>query len=202
MKPLVLGKKYDKIAQWWHDRHHDSTYGVEPFQRAISYAAKGGKAMDVGCGAGGRFVRILQSNGFQITGLDVSQEMVRLAALNHPDETFLHQDICSWETADRYDFIVAWDSIFHLPLDMQRPVVTKLCQLLADDGVVIYTFGNDAGAHESEWLGDSFYYSSIGIADNVGILLENGLTLMHLELDQYPEKHVYVIAKKQSRLAV
>lgn len=199
MDPFALGKKYDKIAQWWNDRHIDSSYGVEQVERAIGYTSEGETALDVGCGAGGRFVRILQSKGFQITGLDVSKEMIRLASHNHPQEDFIHQDICSWETSRKFDFIVAWDSIFHLPLDMQKPVVTKLCQLLADDGVLIYTFGDGSGDHTSIWHGDTFYYSSIGIRENVQILLDSGLTLMHLELDQYPETHVYVIATKPSR---
>lgn len=199
MKPSVLGEKYDKIAQWWNDRHIDSGYGVEQFKKAVGYTAGGGSALDVGCGAGGRFVRILQSNGYKVTGVDVSAEMVRLASLNHPQEVFIHQDICSWETSQKFNFIVAWDSIFHLPLDMHEPVLAKLCQLLDDDGVLIYTFGDGTGGGTSEWRGDSFYHSTIGITENIQILLDNGLSLLHLELDQYPETHVYAIAIKQLR---
>jgi len=199
MDPRVLGEKYDKIAQWWNDRHINSSYGVEQFEKAVSYASEGGTALDVGCGAGGRFVRILQSKGYKITGLDVSEEMVRLARVNHPKENFIHQDICSWETSKKFNFIVAWDSIFHLPFDMHKPVVTKLCQLLDDDGVLIYTFGDGTGGGTSEWRGDNFYHSTIGIIENVQILMDNGLSLMHLELDQYPETHVYAVAKKRLR---
>lgn len=199
MEPLVLGEKYDKIAQWWNDRHFDSSYGVEQFEKAVGFARESGAALDVGCGVGGRFVRILQSKGYKITGLDVSKEMIRLASLNHPQEDFIHQDICSWETSKTFDLIVAWDSIFHLPLNMQKPVVTKLCQFLADDGVLIYTFGDGSGGGTSEWRGDTFYYSTIGINENIQTLLDNGLSLMHMEFDQHPETHVYVIAIKQLR---
>ncbi|GAB5481471.1 MAG: hypothetical protein Pars92KO_12280 [Parasphingorhabdus sp.] len=199
MEPSVLGEKYDKIAQWWNDRHNSSSYGVEQFKRAIGFAPDGGSALDVGCGAGGRFIRILQSNGYKVTGLDVSKEMIRLASQNHPEEDFIHQDINSWETSKKFDFIVAWDSIFHLPLDMQKPVLTKLCQLLNENGVLIYTFGDGSGGGESEWCNDTFYYSTIGITENIRVLLDNGLSLMHMELDQYPETHVYVIAVKQLR---
>lgn len=107
MEPSLLGTKYDKIAQWWHDQHNESSYGVNQFQRAIKFTARGGEALDVGCGAGGRFVRILQSNEFSVTGLDVSKEMTNLARANHPEHKFLHQDICSWNTEEKFDFIVA-----------------------------------------------------------------------------------------------
>lgn len=196
MEPSELGIKYDKIAQWWHDQHVQSSYGVSQFERAVAFTSSGGKALDVGCGAGGRFVDILQDRGFSVTGLDVSQEMVKLASSNHPEHTFMHQDICSWETEEKFDFIVAWDSIFHLPFGMQRPVVSKLCRLLATSGVLIYTFGNAQGEHTDQWLNDTFYYSSIGINENIQLLINNGLSILHLELDQYPENHVYTIATR------
>lgn len=196
MEPSTLGTKYDKIAQWWNDQHFDSSYGVSQFERAVEYATRGGKALDVGCGTGGRFVNILQNRGFLVTGLDVSKEMVKLASNNHPEHKFMHQDICSWETDEEFDFIVAWDSIFHLPLVMQKPVVSKLCRFLAKGGVLIYTFGNAEGEHTDQWHNDTFYYSSIGINENMRLLMNNGLSILHLELDQYPEKHVYTIATK------
>lgn len=196
MEPSVLGTKYDKIAQWWHDQHFESSYGVDQFQRALAFTSGGGNALDVGCGAGGRFIRILERSGFSVTGLDVSKGMIQLARANHPNHTFSHQDICSWETQEKFDFIVAWDSIFHLPLTMQKSVVSKLCQLLSKNGVLIYTFGNAQGEHTDQWHLDTFYYSSIGINDNMQLLLANGLSILHLELDQYPETHVYAIAMK------
>lgn len=196
MKPAEIGRKYDKIAQWWQQQHQQSSYGVSQFERAISYSSGGEKALDVGCGAGGQFIRILQERGFSVTGLDVSQEMIKLATDNHPEHKFIHQDICSWQTQEKFDFIVAWDSIFHLPLMMQKPVVLKLCQLLQKDGILIYTFGNAQGEHTDQWHMDDFYYSSIGINENMQLLINNGLSVLHLELDQYPEKHVYTIATK------
>lgn len=199
MEPVLTGEKYDKIAQWWNDRHINSGYGVKQLEKAVGFASSGGAALDVGCGSGGRFVRLLQSSGFKITGLDVSQEMIWLASSNHPGETFIHRDIATWETTERFNFIVAWDSIFHLPLELQRPVLTKLCELLERDGVLVYTFGDGSGGGTSEWRGETFYHSTIGITENLQILQENGLSLLHLELDQFPEKHVYVIAIKHLR---
>ena len=196
MKPSEIGKKYDKIAQWWHDQNEQSSYGVSQFDRAVGYTSGGNKALDVGCGSGGRFVRILENSGFSVTGLDVSSEMIKLAGSNHPEHHFIHQDICDFETKEVFDFIVAWDSIFHLPLVMQKPVVVKLSQLLTKGGILIYTFGDAQGEHTDQWHKDTFYYSSIGINENMQLLIDNGLSILHLELDQFPEKHFYAIATK------
>ena len=195
MDPQLTGQKYDRIARWWQDRHDGSSYGVSMLRRALDYCPPGGgHALDVGCGAGGRMVRAMEVRGFQVTGIDVSAEMIRLAEAAHPDGRFIRADISSWQTGETFHLILAWDSIFHLPLAMQEPVVRHLCRMLRPGGVLLYTFGNAEGEHTDSWQGDQFYYSSLGIKANLQLLSEGGLTPMHLELDQYPEKHVCMIA--------
>ena len=197
MKPELIGEKYDRIALWWHQQHDKSEYGVKQLERSLGFLTAASQVLDVGCGAGGRFVRLMEARNLRVTGVDVSAEMIRLAKNNHPGQTFLHQDICTWELPAKYDLILAWDSIFHLPLACHQPVLNKLCAGLAQNGVLFYTFGNDDGELTDQWLNDSFYYSSIGINKNLQLLMNNGLSILHLELDQYPEKHVNVIAARR-----
>lgn len=196
MKPSVLGSNYDKIAHWWHQQHRDSHYGVDQVKRALQFCQPGGSALDVGCGAGGRIVRLLQQHQLAVTGIDVSAEMVKLAIENHPDESFFVDDIYSFESDEQYDFVVAWDSIFHLPLEQQEPVVNKLCGLLKPAGVLIYTFGDATGEHQDTWHGHTFHYSSIGITGNLALLALHGVVCKHLELDQWPENHVFLVGVK------
>lgn len=196
MDPSIIGTKYNKLALWWHNQHFNSDYGITQIKKAVDFASEGGKALDVGCGVGGRFIRILKDKGFSITGIDVSEEMIKLAKKNHPEIDFIKTDIATWETEQTFDLIVAWDSIFHLPFGLQQPVIKKLCRILAKNGILIYTFGNAYGEHTDIWHDDTFYYSSIGINENLRIMMDNGLTILHLELDQYPEKHIYTIAKR------
>jgi SAM-dependent methyltransferase len=196
MKPAILGRKYDKIANLWQEQLRDSDYGVGQVRRALQFCSGAGNALDVGCGAGGRMIRLLREHGLAVTGVDVSAEMIRLARQNHPDDDFRHADICEFECDRSFDFILAWDSIFHLPLDSQQPVVRKLCALLNEGGVIIYTFGDAVGEHDDSWHDDIFHYSSIGIEGNLTLLREQGVTCRHLELDQWPQKHVYLIGVK------
>jgi SAM-dependent methyltransferase len=195
MDPHVLGRKYDRIAAWWEEELRDSEYGLAQIRRAISYAPKG-TALDVGCGAGGRVIRELESAGYTVVGLDVSAEMLTMARRSHPEVAFHHASITEWTTDATFELIVAWDSIFHLPIADQEPVVRKLCGLLAPRGILAYTFGDAVGEHESEWRGDTFHYSSIGIEGNLRVIREAGCEVRHLELDQHPEHHVCVIARR------
>jgi len=206
MTPEQLGRKYDKIAQWWQEQHDHGEYGLKQLERALRLHGKtptaslantpAASALDVGCGAGGRFIRRLVERGFAVTGLDVSKEMINRARKTHPTQTFIHEDICRWVSDDTFDFILGWDSLFHLPLVQQEDVLKKLCNALNPGGTLLYTFGNALGDHEDQWRNDTFYYSSIGIAGNLQLLLDQGLSINHLELDQYPERHVYIIATR------
>ena len=207
MDAVTTGNKYDKIADWWH-KHTSRTYGVEQIRRAINYCSVKQTALDVGCGTGGRIIDELQKNKFNIIGLDVSNKMLEIARAQHPGIQFVNSDVMDWHSDCTFDLIIAWDSIFHLPSKLQEPAIEKLCGFLAKDGILIYTFGDGTGDHEDfsfsdgkggqygELENDLFGYGTIGINENLKVLMKNGCKVMHLELDQYPEGHVYVIAKK------
>ena len=199
VKLIGIGKQYDQIAAFWNEQHLNSDYGVAQIEKALSYTRNSGRALDVGCGAGGRFVRKLIARGFDVTGLDASAEMIKLAQLNNPKANFVQANIENWKTDQTYDFILAWDCLFHLPLKAQKPVLSKLCSWLEKDGILIHSFGDAIGEHIDMWRGQEFAYSSIGIGQNIELLADNGLTCLHLELDQFPEKHVYAISVKTVR---
>ena len=54
---------------------------------------------------------------------------------------FHFADICIWEFPKRYDFISAWDSIWHVQLQQQLDVLRKMFSGLAPGGVLIFTTG-------------------------------------------------------------
>lgn len=198
MHPDDIAARYDCIAKWWQTQHQNSLYGIAQLERAIKFTPRKQLALDIGCGSSGRFVKVLSEQGFQVEGLDISQEMIDLAQQLHPDITFYRTDICCWNPPKLYSLIVAWDSTFHLPLDRQEPVMKKLCHALEPDGVLMFSCGG--GYRQSEvsgtFQGQDFEYSTLGVNAFLKILTEHQCTCLHLEYDQYPENHVYIIAQK------
>jgi predicted TPR repeat methyltransferase len=196
-----IGGYYDAIASLWDEEQKDSSYGTEALMRAIAMCGEEAirrTALDIGCGSGGRMVRVLEAHAFQVTGIDCSAEMLKIAHERHPAGTWIPADITTWNTSERYDVILAWDSIFHVALDKQEDVLKKMCGMLKPNGILLYTLGDDIGEHLSEWHEKSFYYSSLGIEKNLELLMQYGCSLRHLELDQYPLKHCIIIAKKSA----
>lgn len=198
MKPQEIGKAYDKITHLWEREEFNRTNGIEQHKRALSFVEHKGKALDVGCGCTGRFIDLLQGEGFTPEGVDISGEMIRLARRRHPEVVFHHQDICEWLMEEKYDFITAWDSIWHIPLDQQETVLAKLVSSLNTGGVLIFSFGGteDQSDHTDDFMGTEVYYSTLGTNGFLTLLMGLGCICRHLEYDQYPELHAYLVVQK------
>ena len=197
MNPEATGRQYDQIAHVWQEPHIQST-GIAQFERAIQFIKNRGHALDIGCGSSGRFIDRLSKHGFTPEGMDVSSRMISLARKRHPQIHFHETDISRWIFPKKYDFVSAWDSTWHLPLELQEPVLKKICDGLAHNGVFIFTTG---GVDEPEEKSDSFMgprldYSALGIPKILELLTKFGCICRHLEYDQYPQQHLYVIAQK------
>jgi len=198
MNPDDIGKAYNTITHLWEREEFDRNNGIEAHKRAISFVENKGYALDVGCGCTGRFIDLLQAEGFEVEGVDVSSKMVELAKQRHPEVTFHQQDICQWEIPKHYDLITAWDSIWHIPLLQQEPVLAKLVNSLNKGGVLIFSFGGttEPGEHTDDFMGPEVYYSSLGTNGFLALLMKLGCVCMHLEYEQYPELHTFLIVQK------
>ena len=130
MTPEEVAASYDRIAERWLDV---STYGFAQIERAVAFLKRKRVALDVGCGAG-RCFDLLARHGLATDGIDLSPAMVALAR-RHPDARVFQADICGWELPRTYDLIVAWDSVWHVPLDRQAAVLAKLCRGLSAGGL-------------------------------------------------------------------
>lgn len=198
MTPQEVAASYDEIAERWNGASFPRQNAIAQHERALKFAKRKRNALDVGCGSSGRIVDLLLAHGFDVEGLDVSPRMVELARRRHPHVTFHQADITAWELPRRYDFISAWDSIWHVPLAAQEPVLRKLLGGLEPEGVFIFTAGGLDGPGEKRdaAMGPPMYYSVLGIPRTLQILSEEGCICRHLEYDQLPELHLYVIAQK------
>jgi SAM-dependent methyltransferase len=198
MNPPDIGKAYNQITHLWESDGFDRSNGIEQHERAISFANGRGKALDVGCGCTGRFIDLLLNEGFEPEGVDVSDEMIRLAQKRHSKIQFYKQDICDWIAPHKYDFITAWDSIWHIPLNQQVDTLKKLFSSLNANGILIFSCGgtDEKGEHKDDFMGPEVYYSSLGINGFLKLFIGLGGICRHLEYDQYPESHTYFVVEK------
>ena len=200
MNPKLTGEAYDQITHRWMRDTFNNKNGIDQHKRAMAFVESFGIALDVGCGCNSRFLEYLTRKGFVYEGLDVSEEMISLARKQNPDVVFHHEDICEWENTQKYDFITVWDSIWHVPLEMQEHVIFKLVSTLNPNGVLIFSFGGteEPGEHTNELMGPIVYYSTLGSNAYFQLVSKMGCVIRHFEFDQYPEPHAFIIAQKNA----
>lgn len=204
MTPEQTGHSYDQIADVWNADGFNRQNGIAAHRCALAFLhGHGGQAIDLGCGCSGRFIDLLTAHGLHVEGLDVSARMIELARARHPQTTFHHADVSTWELPQTYDFITGWDSLWHLPLSAQEPVMRKILRALKPGGVFIFTTGGLEGPEEKtdSAMGSTVYYSVLGVHRTLSLIAESGCVCRHLEYDQWPERHLVIIVQKPSAAA-
>ncbi len=200
MNPADQANNYNKIAGYWCGSSFNSENGIAQHKRALQFAKQTGIAIDIGCGSNSRILNLMLEHGFEVEGLDFSIEMLKHAKIKHPDLVFYHADICECKFTKKYEFISAWDSIWHVPLIHQELVLRKLCNALADDGILIFTSGavDEAGDSNNLFLGQELYHAALGVPTLLDVLSNSGCICRHLENDDWPNSHLYIIAQKKN----
>ena len=199
METRQTAANYDKLASHWAGPSGPGkSNGIEAHERAIRLLGRSGRAIDIGCGSSGRLIDLLLSHGFQVEGLDFSPEMLALAKKRHPQVVFHHADIYVWEAPRKYDFISAWDSIWHVPLAQHEAVLIKLCSALAPGGVLLFTTGavDAPGEVTNPFQGQPLYHAALGVSPTLRLIDQSGCVCRHLEQDQFPDKNLYLIVQK------
>lgn len=110
--------------------------------------------LDFGCGSG-RDARYFLEKGYQVTAIDGSEELCRLASeyTGIPVKNMLFQEL---EDIDCYDGIWACSSILHLPLRELKAVFWKMADALKKNGIVYTSFkyGTFSGERNGRYFTD------------------------------------------------
>lgn len=202
MTPEQTAASYDKISRHWDHDGFDNSYGISQHERALGFVSSFGNALDVGCGSNPRIISLLLQKGFDVEALDLSTEMLKRARRHHPGVKFHCADIRNWKFQKSFDFISAWDSIWHVPLQDQPGVIRKLCGGLSNKGVLIFTTGGVYEADEvtNPCFGQPLYHATPGIPALLKTIEESGCHCRHLEFDAGPgDKHVYLVVQRASK---
>ncbi len=97
----------------------------------------GKEALDFGCGTG-RSSRFLKHLGFQVTGVDISDDMLRKARQAEPDGDYrLLADGDLGPLAPGYDLVLSAFTFDNIPATKKPPLFSQLARLLRPSGVLI-----------------------------------------------------------------
>jgi ubiquinone/menaquinone biosynthesis C-methylase UbiE len=95
------------------------------------------KMLDLGCGSGYHMAKY-RERGFDLTGVDGSEEMLKQARVLNPEIEFLQGDVTSVPLPDAgFDYIVCIEVLRYLP-DI-GPCISEIARLLKPGGTALVT---------------------------------------------------------------
>ncbi len=101
--------------------------------------------IDVGCGAG-RMTSYLSHAGLNVSGVDLSPEMVRVAQRIYPELPFEVGELTDLPAADAAaDGILAWYSIIHSPATALPAIAREFWRALRPGGSALIAFHAGSG---------------------------------------------------------
>lgn len=143
--------------------------------------APGLDVLDVACGTGVLFPDYLARQVESITAVDISPEMVKIAAAKYPGEniTVLCADVEHWEPGKLFDCIMVYNAFPHFP-DPEN-LIRTLSALLNEGGTLTVAHGMSRAAIDRHHEGTASKVS-------VGLMHEDALEKLFA-------KHLTVTAK-------
>ncbi len=113
------------------------------YKRFLKYLPRNAKILDLGCGSG-RDSRYFMSVGYQITAIDGSSEMCKLASdyLNIPVKNITFDQI---NYVNEFDAIWACSSLLHVPKSHIVNILSRLVRACKSNSVIYtcFKYGGD-----------------------------------------------------------
>lgn len=164
------GKKYDIISKDFAELR--DTYTEKKYLDFLMLRIpQDAHILDVGCGSGKPIASYLIKHHYQVTGLDASEKLIKIAKEKHPTMSFLHGDMRSIDIKSEYDAVIAWDSFFHLPQKDQPEMIERFASWIKEKGLLVFTTGDKEGEIlNANMLGEQFSYYSLDPTDYASLL--------------------------------
>jgi SAM-dependent methyltransferase len=134
-KYRITKNSYNAVAEAFADKHSDPRSVIDLMKLFVKRIRKNGRILDAGCGPG-RDAKVLSEMGFQVVGIDFSEEMVRVAC-NMTGLDIRWMDLRDLDFCDeQFDGIWANACFMHLMEKDVKLVLSELERIVRPGGVV------------------------------------------------------------------
>ncbi|MDB6081406.1 MAG: methyltransferase [Chlamydiia bacterium] len=193
-----MWKLYDKIAYWFDENRSKELMEQEYLELTLKHVPKNGAVLDLGCGTGEPLAKYFIDQGFQVTGVDGSSEMIQLCQKRFPEMEWIVGDMREVSLDKKFDVVLAWDSFFHLQQDDQRAMFKVFSSHIKNGGVLVFTSGFKQAEVYSNMNGYNMYHASLDTDEYKKLLQDFGFTiLLHKVEDPNCGMHTVWVAQKQ-----
>lgn len=189
------GQKYDLIAKGFADMRDSFATEQKYLDLFLEYLKPMSTILDVGCGTGFPIASYLIDKGFQVTGVDASKELLKIAKVKTPQMKQIYGDVRNVNIIEKFDGILEWWCLFHLPKRDHEEMIRRFASWLKPNGILEFTSGDDEFENKSsDMLNQELNFYSLKPDFYEKFLKNNGFKILLKESDQ--ETHLVWIAQK------
>lgn len=189
------GENYDKIAQGFANLRNEFHTEKKYLDLFIKYLAPNSSVLDIGCGTGHPIANYLIKNHFHVTGIDASNELLKIAKDKCLMMKKLHGDIRTIKLSNTYDGIIEWWCLFHLPKSDHGLMINRFANWLKPNGILEFTTGDaEYEGKSNAMLNQELCYYSLAPTEYEKLLQQNGFEILLKEADQ--DQHLVWIARR------
>ena len=149
--------------------------------------------LHLGCGAGGNDYTFKKH--FKVTGVDISEEMLRIARKINPEVAYLHDDMRSVDLKERFDAVAIPDSIDYMATLPELEIAIATARKHLKPGGVLLIVAKT----REEFRGNNFCYT--GAKDDVEITIFENNYIPKTDRATYEAIFVYLI-RGEGRLSI
>jgi SAM-dependent methyltransferase len=174
---------YERHASDFDRERARSLFERPWLDRFLSLVPPGGRLLDLGCGTGEPLARYGIEHGYAVSGVDSSPAMIALARSRFPDSAWIVADMRALALRQRFDGIVAWDSVFHLRPGDQRAMFAIFRAHAAAGAALMFTSGPRAGEATGTVWGEPLYHASLAPDEYRALLAAHGFAVVSYDAE-------------------
>ena len=185
---MLNQRSYDAIASQWQQARLIISAREQRYLDALMIDLTPGETvLDLGCGTGRPMAAWFIDQGLHVTGIDQSAEMLALARLAFPQARWLRHSLPELQLAEKFNAIVLWDALFHLPRSHHRLLLERSYNHLLPGGKLMLTSGGSADAAFTDTMFEHrFFYDSLAPDTLQSVLEEIGFHIEVMEVIDPP----------------
>jgi len=157
---------YNNFAQTYDENRliFDMSEIFAAFYKQLN--VRSGEILDLGCGTGEPFSKMFVDKGWQVTGVDFSENMLKLATKYVPEMKTICADICDVKFDNStFDAITLIYSLFHIPCIEHEKLFKEFYKWLKPESKILFTYatkeytGHDEFNGYITFMGQKLFYS-------------------------------------------
>ncbi|MBI2419216.1 MAG: class I SAM-dependent methyltransferase [Ignavibacteriales bacterium] len=202
---------YNSTAVKYHESFKDEVYQKE-FDRLLldsfsDMLPHGSAICDAGCGPSAQYGRYLFEKGHSVTGIDISEKCIQMAASYNPSMNLSIQDIMQTDfAAGTFSGIIAFHSIIYTPKAQVTKIFAEFNRILTIGGKLLIAVkkGESEGIIDDAWYeGNKVYFSNFTEEEISHLMIENNFYGEYTHTRppyafEFPVDRIYAIGTKMS----